>query len=256
MTDRQANGDAALLTAALDNVHRYWMNMGDELREEDSLSLFRSGIAHPLLNGVTRVDDPSRVERIRAAVEQLRDIPSLWWIGPDSHPGAIDALLACGGTVTDEMPLYVRSLLDLPEAPLPDGIVIEEVSGDAAVADWVDCYAPSMGVAPEQVARMTEVEQRRADPPGSLRRFAARQDGRMVAISAMLAADGVAGIYVCSTRAPFRRQGLGAAVTLAAMRAGLEHGLAHAALQASAMGEPVYRRLGFEKMAVHKCVAF
>src|SRR5439155_3592693 len=45
-----------------------------------------------------------------------------------------------------------------------------------------------------------------------------------------------------------RNRGIGRAVTLAACRQGLSLGCRHALLNATGMGEPVYRRIGFESI--------
>jgi predicted acetyltransferase len=60
--------------------------------------------------------------------------------------------------------------------------------------------------------------------------------------------NGVAGIYWVGTTERARGQGLGRALTAAAVNAGLDLGAELASLQASPMGEPIYRAMGFEKI--------
>ena len=61
-----------------------------------------------------------------------------------------------------------------------------------------------------------------------------------------MTAGGAAGIYNVTTVEAARGRGIGAAMTVAAVRHGADLGLDLATLQASTMGRPVYERLGFE----------
>jgi GNAT superfamily N-acetyltransferase len=58
--------------------------------------------------------------------------------------------------------------------------------------------------------------------------------------------DGVAGIYWVGTADGARGKGLGRAITAAAVNAGFDLGADLTSLQASPMGEPIYRTMGFE----------
>ena len=68
-----------------------------------------------------------------------------------------------------------------------------------------------------------------------------------MATSASFFAAGVAGVYCVSTIVSARRRGIGAAITLAALREARDLGFTVGVLGSSEMGYPVYRKLGFEE---------
>jgi predicted acetyltransferase len=60
---------------------------------------------------------------------------------------------------------------------------------------------------------------------------------------------GVAGIYWVGTLEEYRRRGIAGALTAAALLEGRRRGLRVGTLQASSLGAPVYRGLGFEEIS-------
>lgn len=91
--------------------------------------------------------------------------------------------------------------------------------------------------------------------PKRIWHVAAWLDGRPVGAATLNVTTGplgVAGIYDVGVLPDFRRRGIGAAVSAFACRVAKERGLRHAVLNTTAMGEPVYRRIGFASVG-HGC---
>jgi GNAT superfamily N-acetyltransferase len=101
----------------------------------------------------------------------------------------------------------------------------------------------SIGFPPEVFAHYENAEDLIAD---RIAAFLARRDDRPVGIAMTIVDHGVAGIYWVSCTEEPRGRGLGWSVTAAAVKAGFEMGAELASLQASPMGESLYRRMGFE----------
>jgi ribosomal protein S18 acetylase RimI-like enzyme len=80
----------------------------------------------------------------------------------------------------------------------------------------------------------------------NLRFYLGTIGGEPACTSALVTTESVAGIYWVATLEAFRRRGLGEAITWEAVRGGIDAGCDVASLQASVLGEPVYRRMGFE----------
>lgn len=64
--------------------------------------------------------------------------------------------------------------------------------------------------------------------------------------------DDALGVFAVATPARFRGRGYAGLATSAAVAAGFEDGAAFAFLQSSALGEPVYRRLGFRQVSTYR----
>jgi GNAT superfamily N-acetyltransferase len=80
---------------------------------------------------------------------------------------------------------------------------------------------------------------------GHVTAFVGYLNGEACASSMLIVSGDVAGIYWVGTLAAARGKGFGAAVTAHAAAEGLARGARHVCLQASAMGAPVYERMGF-----------
>ena len=178
-----------------------------------------------------------RIHRIREEIEQ-RKLPPLLKFGPKAEPKNLRAhLLSNGFVAMDHNPPGMAMRLDAMkgEHPVPNDLRIERVSDDRGLRDWLSFFS------------LFEFEMFRVliqSPEMTL--YVGRIDGEPVGVSMMFLSSGVAGLYQVEVLPEHRRRGFGTALTLAPMEDARQQGYRIAVLQASAMGEPVYRRIGFE----------
>jgi GNAT superfamily N-acetyltransferase len=134
---------------------------------------------------------------------------------------------------------------------LPPGLEIEPAADDRTLREWAWVATLGLFNHPESEADYFYELMRSAKACGRLEFFLGRYEGRPAASSASFLFDGIAGIYFVATLPEFRKKGIGRSVTFAPLQKAQGAGARGAILQASALGEPVYRRLGFKKFSVH-----
>lgn len=171
---------------------------------------------------------------------------SVWIrVGMPGDDDIAEAARGAGLNPVFEMPEMVLEGR-VEEHPLPPGVELRRVES-AADADlfWqiaTSAYADN-GFPPEIFSYYEDHSGLVADNAAT---FLAELDGKPVGIAMTIVSHGVAGVYWVGTLAEARGRGIGEAVTAAAIDAGLDLGGEIVSLQASLMGEPVYRRMGFE----------
>jgi ribosomal protein S18 acetylase RimI-like enzyme len=166
---------------------------------------------------------------------------------------ALEAVLPTAGFSLDvDLPVMVLEERPLP-APAPGGVVVRQVVDEAGVEDFRT--ADRAGFASHDVERAA-VDSAFRDPRSLLdpavAGFVAYVDGVPAAAAMSFTALGVARIGWVGTVPAFRRRGLGAAVTRAAVLAGFDRGARIAALESSPAGVPLYRSMGFRPVTNYR----
>jgi ribosomal protein S18 acetylase RimI-like enzyme len=187
---------------------------------------------------------------IEASLQRMRShgVPGSWHVGPSMRPPDLGGRLIAHGFeyVGDDIGMSV-DLSELPEGvPVPENLVIERVHDEAGLAAWVEALGSGFGEGPVEAEWVGEMY-RRLGFEGPWRHYLGILAGEPVATATSFLGAGVAGIYFVCTVERARRRGIGAAVTLAALREARKMGYGIGVLGSSEMGYPVYRGLGFEE---------
>lgn len=179
----------------------------------------------------------SRIRGIREGIEQ-RKLPPLLKFGPSAVPKNLRThLLNSGFVAMDHNPPGMAMRLDdvIGDHPFPVDLRIERVGDDEGLRQWLSFFT------------LFEFEMFKIlmEAP-EVRLYLGRIDGEAIGTSMMFLSSGVAGLYQVEVSPEHRRRGIGTAMTLAPMEDARQLGYRIAVLQASKMGEPVYRKIGFK----------
>jgi len=233
------------------------MDPGAEV-EDGAGWMFGAGrSSHPVIsNAAFRVDDglePGELlERARAFFGGRGRGFAVWVRGGEAADDALAA--SCEDAGMQMVYAMPEMVLDtgIEERPAPDGIELRRVASSEDAEDYwrvaASSYA-SLGFPPDVFAFYEDDEGLRADGVAA---FLARAGDRPAGIAMTIVSHGVAGVYWVGCTEEARGRGLGWSVTAAAVNAGFEMGAEVASLQASPMGESLYRRMGFETIYDYK----
>jgi hypothetical protein len=133
--------------------------------------------------------------------------------------------------------------------PLVPGVSVREVTTTRDRDDYRSVFAASYAQlgAPEQLVDgvMPPLEMLQGDDVGA---FVVDLDDKPAAVAMSVLIDGVADVHWVGTMPWAGRRGLGEIATAMALAYGFEGGADVAALQASPMGDGLYRRMGFVEL--------
>jgi N-acetylglutamate synthase len=212
----------------------------------------------------------------RLAVCPSMPFPGLngvWVDGPDESMSAAEIEAAIIEVESEAMPCWIelrnghtptferiaRSLGFTNEQPIPGMVarrdeLVVVVGPKVAIERVAD--REGLGAAAAVAAAGFEAPPGSLDPlyttdiaaiPG-LSTYVATVDGRPVSTAISWTGDGGVGIFNVATPPEYRGRGYGRAVTQMAVTDGFAAGAALAWLQASEMGDPVYRAMGFRQV--------
>jgi GNAT superfamily N-acetyltransferase len=252
-----------LLTALESNMIAFWTAYGrasgSVLHATSDVVWFYTGIQDPLFNGVLSAKlEPAgvkaTVDSLQAKIDE-HGAPALWWIGPQSKPDSLGSLLEQHGLqLAGEVPGMAVDLAYVESRPETIArLAIQKVSDAKMQTLWARIAAVGTGFPDVAVDAMARLEATLTGPQyKAQQRYIGSLNGTPVATSALVLDSGVAGIYAVATIAEARRKGIGRIMTVMPLLEARQIGYRVGILQASSMGYPIYKKMGFEDVCRYR----
>ena len=180
------------------------------------------------------------------------NVPGSWHLGPSMRPETLGKYLLARGFSDDGDDLGMGLDLSLPPSAMqmPQALEIVPVRTRQQLADYADVLAQGFGEGEREARWVQEVFATTGlDADSPWQHLVGYVDAVAVTTATLFFTREIVGLYFIATVPLWRRQGLGAAITLRALQAARQRGARWAVLCASAMGASVYRRIGFSELA-------
>jgi GNAT superfamily N-acetyltransferase len=201
---------------------------------------------HPLGNAAFFSRD-ANPDEVRATSERLIacGCPSAIILMNNDQPAQTQLIESMGYVFAEGMPLMSVTPETLKPTTIPDGYTFREIPLDEDSA-WCEAVSTGYGL-PLDIGSLFGIQRahERCDP-GIARHFAIEHHNELVATSMLYLHNNLAGIYGVATKPEHRGKGLAAHLTAEPVRIAWNLGYRTGLLQASAMGAPVYARIGFQ----------
>jgi ribosomal protein S18 acetylase RimI-like enzyme len=217
------------------------------------LTWFLTKMPDPFMNLVVCTELPSEGidELIENALSHFRSlkIQKLSWLAEEGIPARNikKSLVAHGLTLQESFAVEMAvDLSALPESIVPPTrLKIIPVEDPKTLSQWIHVASMGFGIPEEFESTWYEFfAEAVLDSPFQC--YLALLNGQPVGTSQLFLSSGVAGIYNVTCIPEARRQGIGAALTLAPLLYIRDVEYRIGVLQASELGYTVYRRLGFQ----------
>jgi GNAT superfamily N-acetyltransferase len=218
-----------------------------EYDEQAEVRTYRSGLPHPLFNGVIggRFAPGTEEERSREVMAPFVEagMPFLWWSTPSTWSLGTHRALQAAGAVREDAPGMHVDLTGLTPAGRPvDGLVISVAKpDDLATFTRIMCEGFEFSAGFEEpIRRLIE-----GFDPDQLVNVLATLDGEPVGCGSLWITGETAGVYNIAVLDQARHRGVGYAVTSFLLDEARARGCTESVLQATRLGRPVYERLGY-----------
>jgi GNAT superfamily N-acetyltransferase len=224
-----------------------------EFTKADGLSRWSSPFQYAWFNAVlcsrdATAADVAYIDESLAYFRNKNTLEVSWWLEDGVDAAGWDALLTPRGFKLEDGPSGMSVDLNLlnESINLPEGAEIKMINEEKSVPDCAEALIKGYGFPPDWKGIAIDfLLGLGLDAP--YRSYVAYWEGKPVSTAAVFFGQEVAGIYSVATTPEARGKGFGAAVTLTPLLDARKMGYRVGILQASEMGFPVYKKLGFKQ---------
>jgi ribosomal protein S18 acetylase RimI-like enzyme len=217
---------------------------------DDKVTVINSGIPSDMFNIVCRAKSKNA---LNSALQKFRDLklPFAWWVGFDDDYSECKNDLEKLGFACDEHESGMFAEIEkLSRDRKCDELQISLVDDEKKLDDFVQIYQELI---PHDAKAIGEFFERASEhilhPESSLKLFVGYFQDQPAATSSLFLNENTAGVWDVTTLPQFRRRGIGTDMTLQALFYAFDNfGHRIGVLTASKDGEPVYRKIGFQKV--------
>jgi len=246
----------ALIHAVKSNLYEFFRYLGRSKYTELLISLtmirWHTMTPHPWFNGVLSTQPPSDIDPHTVqdviAYFQLRSVTNFtWWLEPTLTRAQWERhLLPHGFQYDDSTPGLAVDVQKLNRVrTAPPNFKINPVADIPTLKEWTRTFITGYQLPIAWESGLMEL-MTGIGWEWPVRNYMGYLNGKPVATSHVFLGAGVAGVQFVSTLPEARGQGMGAAMTLAALREVQQMGYRIGILQSSDVGLNLYRQLGFQ----------
>jgi ribosomal protein S18 acetylase RimI-like enzyme len=217
---------------------------------DGEVTVIDSGIHSDMFNIVCRTRSS---DAMMAAIEKFHrlKLPFAWWIGfDDDYPECKNDLEKFGFVCDEHESGMFAEIEKLSREKKCDELQIQLVGDIKKLDDFIQIYCKLILHDANAIKMFYErASEHILNPKSPLKLFVGYLQDQPAATGALFMDENTAGVWDVVTLPQFRRQGIGTDMTLHALFYAFDNfGRSIGVLTASKEGEPVYRKIGFQKV--------
>ncbi|NVM37387.1 MAG: hypothetical protein HWN81_17455 [Candidatus Lokiarchaeota archaeon] len=169
--------------------------------------------------------------------------PNGWTVGPLTKPKNMGKILEkCGFSNVYQQAGMAVELKEVVEKDInKNDLIVDRVDHEIKLTEWSEVVSRVFGLRVDYDLLKFLYQQK------DVHFYLGRCEGKPVSTLIIYLSSGVAGLHAVSTLHEHRNKGFGLTISRTALVDAFEKGYRVGVLQASSLGEKVYRKLGFQK---------